>query len=56
MQNFGHRNSIAVRGQEKIDTVKGQTLFLVKVKSQETLFILTVVAAWSTESMVMPPP
>ena len=28
MQNLGRRNSIAVEGQENIDAVKGQTLFL----------------------------
>ena len=56
IQNLGNRNSNAVKGQEKIDAVKGQILFLVKVKSQGTLFILTMVATRSTESMVVPPP
>ena len=45
MQNLGHRNSIAVKGQEKIDAIKDQTLFLVKVKSQGPFIFLTMVAA-----------
>ena len=56
MQNLHHRNSIAVKGQEKIDAVKDQTLFLVKVMSRGPLFILTAVTAQSMDSMVMPPP
>ena len=55
MQNLGFRNSIAIKDQEKIDAVKGQT-FLMKVKSQGPCFILTAVAAQSTESMDVPPP
>ena len=50
------RNSISVEGPEKNDAVKSQAIFLVKVKSQGPFFILTGVAAQSTESMVVPPP
>ena len=38
---LGSRNGIAVEGQEKSDAVKGQALFLVKVKSRAKFFVLT---------------
>ena len=41
MGKFGLRNCITVKVQEKGVAVKGQTLFLVKVKGQGLLFILT---------------
>ena len=41
MHKFGCRNCITVKVQEKSVAVKGQTLFLVKVKGQGLFFILT---------------
>ena len=41
MHKFGHRNCITVKVYEKSVAVKGQVLFLVKVKGQGLFFILT---------------
>ena len=37
---LGYRYTIAVKGQEKSDTVKAKALFLVKVKNQGSIFYL----------------
>ena len=37
---LGYRYSIAVKGQERSDTVKGKALFLVEIKSQRLNFYL----------------
>ena len=39
MHKFGRRNCITVKVYEKSVAVKGQVLFLVKVKGQEIFFI-----------------
>ena len=41
VQRFGCRNCITVKVQEKSVAVKGQALFLVKVKGQGPFLILT---------------
>ena len=37
---LGYRYTIAVKGQERSDTVKAKALFFVKVKNQGSIFYL----------------